>query len=201
MARPIEFDENRVIEDAMQALWSRGVHAMTVTELLQATGLARSSFYNSYGSKDALVLKALGRYSELDRATLAKALAAPSLADVLQALFVNAIDNNHGGRGCLLLNAAGDASAAKSAVAKAVRDGIRRKIEQIAERIRQAQHDGEVDAAADPVVLATAVCTTIAGLRTFARARLPKAQLHAAAGRIAAALLAGDGAAPTSERH
>lgn len=188
MGRPIEFDEGRVIDDALQAFWSQGVQAMTVAEMLQATGLARSSFYNSYGGKEALVVRAIERYSEMDLAALQEVLAGPSLRGIVDRLLASVIDDNHRGRGCLLLNTAVEGATKQTAIGRAVRHGIALKVKALAERVEQARRDGEIDVAAEPVHVATSVCTTLAGLRTFRKAGLPKEWLRGAARQTADAL-------------
>lgn len=200
MGRPIEFDENRVVENAMQAFWAQGVQAMTVAEMLAATGLARSSFYNSYGSKEALVVKAIERYSEMDLAALKAVLAGPSLRSIVDRLLTSVIDDNHRGRGCLLLNTAIEDSARQAAIGRAVRNGIARKLQAIAERVEQAQLDGEVDVAAEPVHVAASVCTMLAGLRTFKKAGLPREWLHGAARQTADALFPPPATRPVQAR-
>ncbi len=68
---------------------------MTVAEMLEATGLARSSFYNSYGTKEALVVQAIERYSEMDLAALNEVLAGPSFRTIMDSLLARVIDDNH----------------------------------------------------------------------------------------------------------
>ena len=55
MPRPRSFDQYAVVNAAMQAFWSGGLATTSVDELLQATGLARSSLYNSFGNRDGML--------------------------------------------------------------------------------------------------------------------------------------------------
>jgi len=52
MARPIEFDYDSVLENAMQQFWRDGYEASSVQKLLDATGINRGTLYNSFGDKD-----------------------------------------------------------------------------------------------------------------------------------------------------
>ncbi|MBA3623179.1 MAG: hypothetical protein H0W48_01670 [Methylibium sp.] len=88
----------------------------------------------------------------------------------------------------MLLNTAAEASTKKTAIGRAVQDAIARKAEAISERVVQAQRDGELDAAAEPLHVATSVCTMIAGLRTLVKAGLPKEWLRGAARQTTDAL-------------
>ena len=72
MARPQEFDEEKVINDAMNLFWKKGFYNTTLADLEFATGLKRGSIYNSFGSIEKFYLKALKMYlaSNADEAKL-----------------------------------------------------------------------------------------------------------------------------------
>lgn len=62
MARPCEFDEDDVLDRAMQTFWLHGYDGTSLEDLLAATGIARQSLYNRFGDKRALFIRALRRY-------------------------------------------------------------------------------------------------------------------------------------------
>ena len=62
MARPREFSEDEVLEQAMQAFWSHGYHSTSLADLMQAMGLQKGSIYKAFGDKHSLFLSALDRY-------------------------------------------------------------------------------------------------------------------------------------------
>ncbi len=63
--RPREFDDEAVIEAAMDVFWRHGFEASSTQELCARTGLGRGSLYNAFGSKQGLYEKALRHYHEL----------------------------------------------------------------------------------------------------------------------------------------
>ncbi|MFB7368729.1 TetR/AcrR family transcriptional regulator [Streptomyces sp. NPDC056222] len=65
MARPRMFDEARALDAAMHLFWEKGYEATSTQDLCEATGLGRSSIYNTFASKHALFLRALARYTEM----------------------------------------------------------------------------------------------------------------------------------------
>src|SRR5262245_36571756 len=62
MARPREFDEEAVLDAAVQCFWVRGYEATSVRDLIEETGITGASLYNAFGDKRALYEKALGHY-------------------------------------------------------------------------------------------------------------------------------------------
>jgi len=64
MARQREFDTDAVLVAAMDLFWEQGYEATSVEDITAATGLSRSSLYQAFGSKRALLDRAIGRYLE-----------------------------------------------------------------------------------------------------------------------------------------
>ena len=62
MARPREFDKHAVLLQAMRTFWSKGYEATTMADLLKATGLSKSSLYDTFGSKRELFMAAFNAY-------------------------------------------------------------------------------------------------------------------------------------------
>ena len=57
MARPREFDEDRVIEVLTRVFWEKGYEATSMQDLVKATGLLKGSLYGAFGDKKALYMK------------------------------------------------------------------------------------------------------------------------------------------------
>ena len=64
MPRPREFDEDEVLQKALDVFRARGFDGATLVELEAATGLGRGSLYGAFGDKRSLFLKALARYCD-----------------------------------------------------------------------------------------------------------------------------------------
>ena len=62
MARPREFDTDEVLDKAMQLFWHEGYERASLSELLKAMGIQRSSFYNSFGDKRHVFIRSLKQY-------------------------------------------------------------------------------------------------------------------------------------------
>jgi TetR/AcrR family transcriptional repressor of nem operon len=184
MSRPRSFDHGAVVDAAMQAFWSGGLVATSVDDLLQASGLARSSFYASFGNRDGMVCAAVERYVDLQIAAVTRLFARHGLADALHRLLLDAAIDNFDGRGCLLVNAVNELHASDAAGSEAVRAAFARLAAVLQRAIADAAPQRD-----DSAQLAAMLMAAIAGLRTLQRAGTPLAQRREAAVRFAEALL------------
>lgn len=78
MARNKEFDQEIVVEKAMELFCQKGYAATSVRDLVTHLGVSSSSMYASLGDKDALFLMALKRHSEKELAMLREVLSQPT---------------------------------------------------------------------------------------------------------------------------
>lgn len=51
MARTREFDEEKVLEAAMQLFWEKGYEATSLSDLTARMGIQRPSIYSTFGDK------------------------------------------------------------------------------------------------------------------------------------------------------
>lgn len=65
MARPIEYDKETVLNNAMSVFWQKGYDATSMSDLIQSTGLTSRSMYNLFGSKNGLFKACLEWYFEV----------------------------------------------------------------------------------------------------------------------------------------
>lgn len=62
MSRVETFNREDVLHQAMQVFWDKGFNATSMQDLVDATGLNRSSIYNSFGDKMSLYRESLSTY-------------------------------------------------------------------------------------------------------------------------------------------
>ena len=60
--RPAVFDRAIALQAAMKLFWERGYEGTSFDDLISAMGISASSFYNSFGSKEALYCEATQSY-------------------------------------------------------------------------------------------------------------------------------------------
>ncbi len=72
VGRPREFDEDSVLEAAMEVFWRKGYEATSLADLCDCTGLHKGSLYQTFGSKHDLFMKALKHYIDRQFAQVGK---------------------------------------------------------------------------------------------------------------------------------
>lgn len=102
------FDKNLVIKQATEVFHDKGYNATSMQDLVDATGLNRSSIYNSFENKHNLFLECLNSYQEFYREQLndklLKASNALEAIDNLFELYLNDIIKEKNSKGCLIVN-------------------------------------------------------------------------------------------------
>jgi len=61
--RPLSFDRDQALEQAMHVFWQRGYEAASIAELTAAMGITAPSLYTAFGDKERLFLEAIERYA------------------------------------------------------------------------------------------------------------------------------------------
>lgn len=72
--RPLEFDPDQALGTIIDLFWRKGFRGASMADIEHATGLKRTSVYNYFGSKDALIRHAVETYSEMVFAALTEPL-------------------------------------------------------------------------------------------------------------------------------
>ncbi|MFG2527420.1 TetR/AcrR family transcriptional regulator [Streptomyces sp. NPDC048516] len=183
MARPRKFDEERALHAAMEAFWAFGYEATSTQDLCEATGLGRSSIYNTFKSKHDLFERALARYMDHKNRELFALMEGelPALQKVRALLwrvlgeeFAEGAD----GRGCLVVNTCVEVSAHDPSVATSLERDYGLRLEALRAVIESGQRDGDIAAEKDARTLAHLVIATIGGLRVSARSGVERAALE-----------------------
>ena len=171
MARPRKFDEDKVVEAAMQLFWTKGYKATTPRALMAATGLSKSSLYNTFGSKEGLFVRAFECYIAQREAQLAAQMDGDDLHASLTAYFQDTItEATRGtGRSCLVCTTLLSTTEDDLLAYVSARQGQDRLRTVLSARIRRGQLEGEVGRARAAEDLAQLVFSHAMGLNVLAR--------------------------------
>jgi TetR/AcrR family transcriptional repressor of nem operon len=108
MARPKSFDPIDAYDQLLELFWRNGLAAMSVKRMSDHLGLTRSSFYNAFGTREAL-LKNLILFYEMQSPQIALVLAYPPIdVGALFEMLILELCTQHrqdqDRKGCLLTN-------------------------------------------------------------------------------------------------
>ncbi len=170
--RPLGFDREAALHQAMLLFWQHGYEATSVNDLVQAMGITPPSLYTAFGDKKQLFLEAVRHYlsgpvtseSIIQQATTAR----EAVAGLLQAS-AEGFTGEHTPAGCLLASSAISCSAAAAEVQKALAD-IRITIEtRLRDKILGDRMLRKLKPAVDADALAAHMMAVIQGMSTLAR--------------------------------
>ncbi len=107
VGRPVLYDREAVVSAAMLAFWETGFSATTLHDLEEATGVDRSTLYNSFDGKKGLFCSAAAAYVDLAEQQLFERLydGTDGIADIVD--FFDRIDamfESDAPTGCLIVN-------------------------------------------------------------------------------------------------
>ncbi|MEV5184400.1 helix-turn-helix domain-containing protein [Streptomyces werraensis] len=173
MARPRMFDEERALDAAMHTFWEKGYEATSTQDLCEATGLGRSSIYNTFKSKRDLFERALAHY--IDTMTTAQLAVLEDTrrraADRIRDLFAMVVDgeteHRAGGRGlgCLTVNTTVELAARDSRAAELLERDTARRLAVLRAVIEEGRRDGSITSRRDAGTLARFINAAIGGMR------------------------------------
>ncbi len=165
----------------MQLFWSQGYEATSLSELLAAMNLSKSSFYQTFESKQVLFEQCLVRYSSLLTGAMREGLAgAPNPVAFIRVALTDIAKETRdpmGRRGCLMMNTAAEFAQSDPGIARCVKAGMKATQEVFVEAVMAAQADGSIQSKESPQALADYLVTTVIGLKTQVKAGASSKQI------------------------
>lgn len=110
--RPRLFDEEAVLDELTALFWEKGYSQTSMADLVEASGVHKSSLYSTFGSKDELFSKILHRYLEGRMEALSALIerAGPGIEGIhtfLELIRENIVSGGNR-QGCLLVNSSSE---------------------------------------------------------------------------------------------
>ena len=157
----------------MEVFWASGYHGTSLPDLLQATGLSRSSLYGTFGDKHGLFLNALDRYIAESLTRLDSELDPRHDAwEGLRRFLAGYVQRNSGAlgrKGCLVVATAMELSAKDAEVEKRIRGFFRAVEKRLAETFERAKKEGSLADEVVPQDAARILLAVVEGLRVIAK--------------------------------
>lgn len=169
MPKTKQFDETEVLQKAKDVFCEKGYNGTSMDDLVQATGLSRSSIYDTFGDKHGLFLKSLDQYRCAQHEDMEKFCArSDSPKKKIRSIFdytIREILNDKDRKGCLLVNVSMELSAVDKEVA-AVSVSNMEELEQVfSSLVKEGQAKGEIAKKFTPKALGRHLYSSLMGLR------------------------------------
>ena len=174
MARPVEFDENKVLTNAMEQFWREGYEASSVRKLLNCTGINRGTLYNSFGDKDTFFRSCVDQYNTIVQKQIEDSLRNSKLNcwSAINAYFEETILNvssKHRSMGCMLVNSLCESVNQNRALRKVVKDSLATIRKEILVRLKEAKAKRKLKKGVSEDFAADVLMNTLYGIRVNSR--------------------------------
>jgi TetR/AcrR family transcriptional repressor of nem operon len=181
MPRTKEFDPDAVLDRVMRQFWENGYERTSVQDLVDATGLSRSSLYETFGSKHDLYLAALDRYRDRETKELVDRLEdGKSPLKCIKRVFEEAGAScaDEDGRGCFVVNATVERARCDEDIGRRTAASLQGMENAFAMAVRRGQTAGEIDPSLDPVAAGRFLANAYRGIHVTSQLRPDRAVLN-----------------------
>jgi len=171
--RPLSFDRDAALETAMHVFWERGYEAASIADLTAAMGITPPSLYTAFGDKEQLFLEAIERYALGYGSAGARALnEEPTARGAIERWLLeaaNELTQPCHPKGCMVVMAATNCSAAAERVQDALLLRRTEAIASVGRRIQGGIDNGELPPDTDAQDLANFYATIYQGMSMQAK--------------------------------
>jgi len=174
MARPVEFDEDKVLTNAMEQFWKEGYEASSVRKLLDCTGINRGTLYNSFGDKDTFFRTCVEHYNMIVQKQIESSLKDENLScwNAIEAYFEETISNvsqKQRAMGCMLVNSLCESVNQNRVLRKLVRDSLMLIRKEFLARLSEAKANKKLKKGLGIDFAADVLMNTLYGIRVNSR--------------------------------
>ena len=168
MPRTKSFDQEEILDKATNLFWQQGYNGTPPQDILDTTGLSRSSLYDTYGDKHSLFLQCLQRYRETETEVLIGYLdgsedSAAAIRRVFHSAWGHTVKQRQQ-KGCLMVNSLNELAPHDPEVAAIVRENRRAMEDAFYRAIRRGQQQGTIIRSHQPRAFARYLVNSLWGL-------------------------------------
>ena len=183
MPRVKQFDEEEVLQKAVDLFWRKGYHATSIQDLVTELGINRASIYHTYGDKRQLFDRAFESYRSNSLSWVKKFLVQqPSVKEGFQALFTLAIKesiSDPDAKGCFVINCITEFTPEETDLMAILKEHNLGLIDFFASYIQTGVDSGELSQDKDVYGIASTLFTLYNGLRVVTKVSREKAAMVA----------------------
>ncbi|AUP77320.1 TetR/AcrR family transcriptional regulator [Flavivirga eckloniae] len=164
------FDKELVLKKAANVFHNKGFNAASMQDLVDATGLNRSSIYNSFGGKLDLFLECLKSYRDLFYTKVSKRLQnADNPLDAIERLFelyLDEIVSDKDDKGCFITNCTSEMANQNESIVSFLNANRTSFLEFLEELVEKGQEQSVINNNKSANEYALYLFSSIQGLRT-----------------------------------
>ena len=171
--RPRTFDEDKVLDASIPLFLKSGYFGISISEILQALQMERSSFYLAFGDKVSFYCQVLNLYHDRAYATMKNGLDdnndfVDAFDSVIDFFYVN-VTKDEFNYGCLTANAAVEVDEKHEKIGNTVRELRSKMVDLYKDRLERAKKDGQVPDNTDTEATAQFLKCCLDGMAIHAR--------------------------------
>jgi len=163
------FDTQVVLQKAMELFWRKGYNGTSINDLVDATGLSRSSLYSTFDDKHKLYVSALRYYQSQEQQALTTELARQTSArkkiELVFRSFLKQILDSPYGKGCFMVNTATEMTNQNKELAKITAEDFAGMEALFHTFVKEGQASGEIARRHKPMALARFLFSSYLGFR------------------------------------
>ncbi|EJQ54426.1 TetR/AcrR family transcriptional regulator [Bacillus cereus group sp. Sample62] len=175
MARTREFDEDQVLDAAMQLFWEKGYEATSLSDLTSRMGIQRPSIYSTFGDKKELFEAALRRYTMSRASDIRNRLQShSSVKEAFSIFFADVVNEEYAGdlsKGCFCINTMVELAPHDERFEILTREHQMYLAVIFQETIERGIQSGELEVNTDAKSLAQALIVALIGLTVMMKSR------------------------------
>lgn len=174
VGRPLEFDKDKVLYEAMNIFWSQGFDGTSLQQLLQVTGLSKSSLYQTFGGKEELFILCLEHYTAKTKDKLLAQLSlSESGKEFIGQVLLSAADEakSHSlPKGCMIMNTATEFAQNNPLVSQYVKKGIDAFKFVFLTALKKAVAQKEIPESSNVDQMASFIVSSMSGIKSMVKA-------------------------------
>ncbi len=195
MGRARQFDEDTALAAAMHLFWAKGYAATSLQDLEEATGLKRTSIYNTFGNKRRIFQKTLALYRLQVEELLTTIMAeAPTCKEAMARWFAAVIDMHFSKEkpgGCLMILSVLEGGQHDQQTKDMAAALFHKERDLVEARLQRGVAEGELAEDFDCRAVAATIAAASSGIMVLAMADYPREALEGI-GRTSLGLLGQD---------
>ncbi len=173
MPRTKQFDENQVLEKAVDLFWKQGYHATSMQDLVDHLGINRASLYATFGDKKRLFVRAINHYRAINAVGMSDFLQSESdVRTGMRKLLEKAILEAHEDidrKGCFVVNTTTELVPGDAEIEQLVEENKTDFEERIYSYLKRGQTEGQLPSSKDVKAIANLIFTLYNGIRVVGK--------------------------------